>query len=83
MAARETTLGALTAADLGSPVRVIDAVGIVHTGTLEEVQHSRGWRGESVRTLVVVLYPGGARWLKTLPATTPVTVYDKEADDDR
>jgi hypothetical protein len=78
MTARETTLGALTAADLGESARVIDAANIVHTGTLEEVKHSRGWRDESTRTLVSVVYPGGAQWTKSMPSDTPVTVYDEE-----
>jgi hypothetical protein len=61
-ASRETTLGALTAADLGKRVRVDECDGVL-TGVLHE---SRGW---STARFGPMSSP--------MSSDTPVTVYDK------
>jgi hypothetical protein len=64
MTARETTLGALTAADLGSVI-LLDGREVGVAGVL----HNEGG---------TVIFLDVPPWcLKTLPSTTPVTVYDE------
>jgi hypothetical protein len=82
MTARETTLGALTAADLGKRVRIESAPPDFRDGALVRIDHAWWWRDEA-ETFVgfsddserpPLLQHKGIR----LPSTTPVTVYDEE-----
>ena len=72
MTARETTLGALTAADLGK--RVVVVVEIPRDGRLCEVRHSA-----DEGTEVLYTKPDGPTfYFFEGDPTTPVTVYDEE-----
>lgn len=84
--ARETTLGALTAADLGKRVALPLVWGGTSRGILCRIDHKAAIDG-GAETFVGFATsedePDLQRWGRRLPSTTRVTVYDKEADDDR
>jgi hypothetical protein len=69
MNTRETTLGALTAADLGKRVRVLGEAGM-----LDHLDNHNPWGHPCVHIRI------GASALHDLPPTTPVTVYDEGGD---
>ena len=75
MAARQTTLGALTAADLGKRVRVAARLITPFVARLRRVEHHLG----GTRVVLGADYQVDV----TDDPDTPVTVYDEEADDDR
>lgn len=75
MTARETTLGALTAADLGKRVRVL---GRGRVGVLD--RYRREYLPTGAPRVYIERDYGDSVTFSELDPDTPVTIYDEEAD---
>lgn len=69
-----TTIGDLTAQDLGAFIEFNDDNNYRREGVLVRLQHERGFNGEP-RTYIAIRYPDEAKWSKHLSSKTPLISY--------